>query len=681
MEAMAPDETEQGHRRRSEGEDLEDAVQDQIRATEQEIRAKEEEIKAKEEEIRAKEEEVRAKEEEIRAKEEEIRAKEEGIRAVETEIGTASGDKARKPLEAKLQFLRQQISRIGQHISSRNQQIVSLGQQISSFRQEVSSLRSVQAAAASSDKCTEFDWLRQDLPSWVSGNSKPPSATQKERMYTPVRVEYWDVVKDIEDYLNKADKLKRIYRKVDDSVFTAGKKSVVAIAYFVVNSTCEFVSKKRPDSSVTYDGEVNLEVPPEPSAEGGESTNTDGSKAAGRDVQKCFFYARPPRVDVFIRSNGEAVAVLELKSGGLGCPVPIHKLWTRCSCQTGIDPNCWCHTNISEGHARSILNCSLQVYEYLVLAKVGYGVLTDIQNWYLCKRDHGGCLYISTGFKLDGRKPPVPAAIAYLVNSAVEAHGEFDVLPRKGERPWSWEVSPCANPSSGSKDDEDEGRTYKPNEREIGGYRTSPARTRRGSSNATQNQLQEIPAPDLHLDDRPISSGGWSGSVVGGTLNGRRVAVKLAPRNSERAEALLNEVDAYLKLQKYWGEFVPPLVGFGTTANGQIVFIATELIDGSPLGPGTVTEEVANAARKGLDAVHKCKLLHGDVEARNIMVVRGTQPSVRLVDFGFAKRSNNKESQREERGRLEDLLQDMMRVRVGKAFDDVRYPRTQLCSV
>lgn len=87
---------------------------------------------------------------------------------------------------------------------------------------------------------------------------------------------------------------------------------MVAIACFVVNSTCEFVSKKRPDSSVTYDGEVNLEVPPEPLAEEGESTNTDGSKAAGRDVQKCFFYARPPHVDVLIRSNGEAVTVLEL---------------------------------------------------------------------------------------------------------------------------------------------------------------------------------------------------------------------------------------------------------------------------------------------------------------------------------------------------------------------------------
>lgn len=51
-------------------------------------------------------------------------------------------------------------------------------------------------------------------------------------------------------------------------------------------------------------------------------------------------------------------------------------------------------------------------------------------------------------------------------------------------------------------------------------------------------------------------------------------------------QALLNEVGAYLKLREHWGVFVPPLVGYGTTADGQIVFIAAELIDGSPLGPG-----------------------------------------------------------------------------------------------
>jgi hypothetical protein len=51
-------------------------------------------------------------------------------------------------------------------------------------------------------------------------------------------------------------------------------------------------------------------------------------------------------------------------------------------------------------------------------------------------------------------------------------------------------------------------------------------------------------------------------------------------------QALLNEVRAYQKLEEHWGVFVPPLIGYGTTAHGQIVYIATELIDGSPLGPG-----------------------------------------------------------------------------------------------
>ncbi|XP_073387225.1 uncharacterized protein [Physcomitrium patens] len=62
MEAMAPDETDQGRRRKvvGEGEDLEDALQDQIRATEQEIRATEHEIRAKKEEIRGLRAEIRA---------------------------------------------------------------------------------------------------------------------------------------------------------------------------------------------------------------------------------------------------------------------------------------------------------------------------------------------------------------------------------------------------------------------------------------------------------------------------------------------------------------------------------------------------------------------------------------------------------------------------------------------
>jgi hypothetical protein len=61
-------------------------------------------------------------------------------------------------------------------------------------------------------------------------------------------------------------------------------------------------------------------------------------------------------------------------------------------------------------------------------------------------------------------------------------------------------------------------------------------RTREAYSNWKQKQLQEIPAMDLHLDDRPIADEGWSGCVVGGRLNGHRVAMKFAPQKSECAE-------------------------------------------------------------------------------------------------------------------------------------------------
>jgi len=109
-------------------------------------------------------------------------------------------------------------------------------------------------------------------------------------------------------------------------------------------------------------------------------------------------------------------------------------------------------------------------------AKVQYGVLTDVQNWYLFKRDHGGSLKISRGFKWDGRKPPLAAAIAYLLDSAVDTGGDFDFPPRTGERSWAWETGPCLSPSSSSKDDEDKDITFEQDKNETGFNRQSPPR-------------------------------------------------------------------------------------------------------------------------------------------------------------------------------------------------------------
>lgn len=57
---------------------------------------------------------------------------------------------------------------------------------------------------------------------------------------------------------------------------------------------------------------------------------------------------------------------------------------------------------------------------------------------------------------------------------------------------------------------------------------------------------------------------------------------------------LINEASAYLKLQKYWGKYVPALISHGTTADGNVVYIATELIKGYELGTGKFRIKLAS---------------------------------------------------------------------------------------
>lgn len=186
------------------------------------------------------------------------------------------------------------------------------------------------------ETCTEFDWLFQFLSLRDSRSlSMTPSSTRKERMYTPVKVEYWDVAEEIEDYVSKADKLKRGYRKVDNRPFTGTERISKQIAGVFLSYMCDYFNTKRSGSLVEYALEASLKVPPGPLAEGGNSTNPDGSKAEDIENQKCRFYARDPRVDIVVRSDGNDAAVFELKNGGLGCPVRMCDLWARCSCRTG----------------------------------------------------------------------------------------------------------------------------------------------------------------------------------------------------------------------------------------------------------------------------------------------------------------------------------------------------------
>ncbi|KAG0591110.1 hypothetical protein M758_1G146000 [Ceratodon purpureus] len=167
----------------------------------------------------------------------------------------------------------------------------------------------------------------------------------------------------------------------------------------------------------------------------------------------------------------------------------------------------------------------------------------------------------------------------------------------------------------------------------------------------------ETPAERLHLEPHHFAEG-WSGRIVRGTYEGQRIVVKLAPTGSDRAEALLTEVVAYHKLKEFWGKYVPKLVSYGTTAGGKVVYIATEEIDGREIGMGTLSPQVVKEIFDALAVVHGSGILHGDIRPSNILVVKGRQAGVRLLDFGFACPITSSEDCMRERDQLECLLNE-----------------------
>lgn len=153
--------------------------------------------------------------------------------------------------------------------------------------------------------------------------------------------------------------------------------------------------------------------------------------------------------------------------------------------------------------------------------------------------------------------------------------------------------------------------------------------------------VQDMPEEDLHLWDTLLSSG-KGGKVVRGKVGGRDAAVKLVPTADAWAEMLLTEAENYLHVRKLWGKYVPRMLAYGTTCDGEVTFLATELIDGVPISAVKMSPTIARAARKALKALHKAGLVHCDIQPLNFLLLRHratprrSGPRVMVLDFGFS---------------------------------------------
>ena len=108
-------------------------------------------------------------------------------------------------------------------------------------------------------------------------------------------------------------------------------------------------------------------------------------------------------------------------------------------------------------------------------------------------------------------------------------------------------------------------------------------------------------------------------------------------------QVLLNEIRAYIRLVHLWSKHVPKLWYWGTTCNGSVLVLATELLPGVSLAQytnhiGLISQEAAQDALAALSAVHAAGMLHGDIRRENVMLLaEDAHPCVRLIDFGFAQ--------------------------------------------
>eukprot|EP00877_Chromochloris_zofingiensis_P010034 jgi/Chrzof1/5284/Cz15g20200.t1 len=113
--------------------------------------------------------------------------------------------------------------------------------------------------------------------------------------------------------------------------------------------------------------------------------------------------------------------------------------------------------------------------------------------------------------------------------------------------------------------------------------------------------------------------------VVKGSILGRAAMLKLL--NGHNVELVQHEAYIYNMLQPLQGVYVPAVLGIGRTCGGLACFIATSLVQGTPLEDlaeqSLLTPEVCVAAVEALQAVHSRRVLQTDMRLDHMFLMDG----------------------------------------------------------
>ena len=258
-----------------------------------------------------------------------------------------------------------------------------------------------------------------------------------------------------------------------------------------------------------------------------------------------------------------------------------------------------------DGHEREQRIVQQEV-GYMERNMLQYGIISTYVHTFACKLDRNGALHMSQAISYDDTHPSALAAVWYVMLKATQ------------------------DP------------TYK-GPRLKSTHRQRPSTKRRRLRNISP--ASNFSGIDLHavLPTESLASR-HEHTVLRGVAECQQVVVKWGPRDDQCVQ---RETAMYIKLSRIQGIVIPKLLGWGSTVSRT--YMVLQYYPSVTLAACKKTPTTWSLVRTCVNTLHAQGVVHGDLEPRNVLVLKDR---AMLVDLESTYVSTDVSVQREEMARL-----------------------------
>jgi len=283
---------------------------------------------------------------------------------------------------------------------------------------------------------------------------------------------------------------------------------------------------------------------------------------------------------------------------------------------------------------KKVFHLVRQLYGQMVADHCRYGVFHTYDLWIFCKRSTDGTLFLSRAFRRKGTSPSVCQAIKTLI----------------GFRDYRFSAPPAMHPSSASKMPQNKKprKSYKPPPKpplppsnRDDGFDGKP-RGKRGGSKAKDgdNLAATLSSWEMNVYDRTEKV------LLLTTPKYPSVLVKMQqkPTLLHVSREMKHEADFYATMQDIseLEDVIPKYYGYSTHLGVALTCVERESDNFDDICVENLPEALKHSAVQAVEALSRVGVLHNDLELHNIVQSRNDPMKAKIIDFGRAEFSSDR---------------------------------------